>query len=88
MDDNLYVVGHFCAKLPQHCPRLSHGPGSVAAGLVPGRGQAQDVDRVAGAEGADDQIVHYLCILHHPQRDLAQGAAGGCASQQGLAVSP
>ena len=39
----------------------------VGARLVPRRGEAEDGDGVAAAEGAHHQVVHLRRVLHHRQ---------------------
>ena len=66
-DADLDVVGDDGAELGQHRARLGDGARAVGLQLVPVRRQAQDRARIAGAQGADDQVVHRLGVLEHDQ---------------------
>src|ERR687893_1578683 len=62
--DDLDAFWWFEAELAHHRARFSDGARSVLEALVPVWRAAEDGPRVAGAQGADDQVVHPWRVLH------------------------
>ena len=70
-----HIVGELRAEFAQHRARLAHHAGAIGAALVPGGRQAQEIARVAGAEGADHDIVGVRRVLHRHQLGAGDGEA-------------
>src|SRR5918998_980274 len=64
VDGNPRAVGRHEAELSHYGAGLADGPGTVLEALVPVGRAAEDVARVAGAEGAHDQGVDLRRVLH------------------------
>ena len=76
--------GTIGAELGQHRARLRHRARPVGLQLVPVRRQAEHRPRVAGAQGADDQVVDPLGVLEDDEAGVvveadAELLAGGAA---------
>src|SRR5918998_1495143 len=64
VDGDPRAIGRHEAELPHDGAGLADGPGTVLEALVPVGRAAEDVARVAGAEGAHDQVVDLRRVLH------------------------
>ncbi len=69
MDDYLDVITHFEAKLTDDRAGLPDGAGAVLRALVPVWRTAEDGPRVAGAEGADDEVMDLGRVLDDDELD-------------------
>jgi hypothetical protein len=84
LDLDLDLVRDNRAELGEHRARLVDRPRPVRFELVPVRWQPEHRPRIAGAQRADDQVVHLLGVLQHDQPGVvveadAQFLAGGAA---------
>ena len=92
MHADLHPIGDHGAELLQHGARLFHHPRPVLLVLVPVRRQAQHRPRIAGAEGADHDIVQLVGVLMHDQLgavihgDAQLLAGGGAVREQALLI--
>ena len=93
-DPDLDMLRQLQAELLQHAARVDHRARAVRRRFVPGRRQAQHRQRIAGAQGADDQVVDLRRVL---DRDdvLALGGRGNparrspcCRRSAGAACRP
>src|ERR1700722_20610169 len=91
-DANFGVLRKLEPELTQHSARVDHGAGTVGCGLVPDRWQTQNRVRIAGAEGAHDEVMHRWSVLHRdhvlalPAADSKFRYRGGRIGQQARLV--
>src|SRR5215471_14940887 len=64
-DAHLSLIRYREAELCERASRIAHEAGTVRRRLVPNRRQAECRPRIAGAEGADHDVVHLGRVLDH-----------------------
>src|SRR5215211_4460516 len=82
-DSDLHTLRKADPELVENSTRIAHRPRTIGRHLVPGRRNAEDGQRVAGAQGAYDEVVDLSRVLNDlqmriPQAELRDrfGAAG------------
>src|SRR5919112_4137344 len=73
MDGDLDAFGDLEPKLPHDRAGFADGARAVVEALIPVGRASQDGPRVAGAQGADDQVVYLRRVLDRDELDRAGG---------------
>src|SRR5215467_15646496 len=84
-DVNLDIVCERHSEFPQYPARIDDRTRAIGRGFVPDGRQTQQWPWIAGAQSADDKVVHARGILHY-QRILALRAAVAEFSERSAAI--
>jgi hypothetical protein len=88
VDAHLDLVGNCDAEFGENGARLTHRPAAVGLGDVPAGWLTQERARIARAQGAHDEIVQALRVLHDHQLGLLDREAKFRGSARAILEQP